>query len=87
MYSGVIKNWQLHTLSTRKQVFTGTIEHDERGRFKDGWHIRSSEILAFNKDTGVLFTNNSEYKMDRETEGMDEYFPKDMGNSILGVFY
>ena len=82
-----IEDWQLHTLSDGTQVFTGTVVKDIKGRFLPGDHMRSSPIMKFNRETGILQTRNSTYKMDMKTEGMDVFFDHDLGDGVKGIFY
>ena len=56
---GVIKNWQIHTLSISEEkmkefypevigkprLFTGTVVFDPTGRWQPGYHMRSSLIV------------------------------------------
>jgi len=98
-FRGVIKNWQLHTLSTdikavrklqpdvkedKAMMFTGTIVEDPSDRWKPGYHMRSSLILHFNRETGECETLNSLYRL--EGEGGNDVVP-DLGPGVLSLFY
>ncbi len=82
-----IKNWRLHNLSCGVQVFTGIVEHDERGRFDPGFHMRSSVIEYFDRDSGNLATQNTHYLMDMETENQDPFITEDLGDKVVGISY
>ena len=82
-----IEDWQLHTLTDGTQVFTGTVVKDIKGRFLPGDHMRSSPIMKFNRETGLLQTCNSTYRMDMESEGNDRFFEFDLGDAVKRVFY
>lgn len=64
-------------------VFTGTIVHDAAQRWQPGDHMRSSYIVAIDRDKGVIETQNTIYKV--INEGGDIY--PDLGNGILKIFY
>ena len=96
---GTIINWQLHHLSAPLDkvkemipdfkmdevvMFTGTVVHDPAGRFEDGWHMRSSIIVDFDKETGIVETENTIYKLEGEEGG--DTFP-DLGDGVMGIFY
>ena len=87
VYRGTIESWQIHTINEGASFFTGFVVEDPTGRFEEGWHMRSSLIENFNRETGELETMNSTYKMDMHTEGMDSYFPDDNAQLATGVFY
>ena len=94
---GIIKNWQIHKLSVSEKdiekvypgknakamVFTGTVAHDPTGRWKNGYHMRSSLITMINRKEGVIETINTIYKV--RDEGNDIF--TDIGDKILGIFY
>jgi len=94
---GIIKNWQLHHLSLSKKqiekaypgknakpmIFTGTVAHDPTGRWKNGYHMRSSLITLIDRKEGVIETINTIYKV--RDEGNDVL--PDMGDGVLGIFY
>lgn len=65
-------------------VFTGTIVEDPTGRWKPGFHMRSSLILNYDKETGIVETANTIYKLDGEMGG--DVFG-DMGPDALKIFY
>jgi len=66
-------------------IFTGSVVDDPTGRWKPGFHMRSSYIISFDRKTGIVETLNTMYKLDMKTEGMDT-FP-DLGNGVLKIFY
>ena len=66
-------------------MFTGNVVDDPTGRWQPGFHMRSTYIINFDRETGVVETLNTMYKLDMNTEGMDT-FP-DLGNGVLKIFY
>ena len=98
---GTIKNWQMHKLpATQEQVnqvypgkgakpilFTGTVVEDPTGRWKPGFHMRSSLIISHNKETGVVETLNTIYKLiGPEGDPVSEQI-KAVGGNPWDVFY
>jgi len=65
-------------------VFTGTIVEDPTGRWEVGFHMRSSLILNFDKETGIVETRNTIYKLLGE-EGGDIF--GDLGANVAAIFY
>ncbi len=65
-------------------VFTGTVKTDPTGRWQPGYHMRSTLILKFNRETGICETQNTMYKLEGE-EGGDIF--GDMGISVMGIHY
>ncbi len=65
-------------------LFTGTVVDDPTGRWQPGYHMRSTLILKFNKETGVVETQNTIYKLEGE-EGGDIF--GDIGAAATGIFY
>jgi len=66
-------------------MFTGTLVDDPTGRWEPGYHMRSTYIISFDRDTGIVETLNTMYKLDMKTEGQDVM--PDLGNDVLNVFY
>ena len=64
-------------------MFTGTVEECLTGRWKKGYHMRSSYIISINRKKGIIETMNTIYKV--IDEGGDT-FP-DLGEGVLGIFY
>lgn len=96
VFRGVIKNWQLHHLSTPQGlideiypdstpvVFTGTVVKDPTGRRSPNDHTRSSLIVSIDEDKGIIETINSTYKIIGK-EGGDIF--GDLGDKVLNIFY
>lgn len=94
---GTIKNWQIHNLSvSRKQIekaypgknvkpmiFTGTVIYDPTGRWKTGYHMRSSLITKIDRKKGIIETLNTRYKV--RDEGNDVI--PDIGDAVSKIFY
>ena len=94
---GTIRNWQLHHLTMSKKeietvlpgknakplMFSGTVVHDPTGRWKTGYHMRSSLIVKIDRKKGVIETLNTIYKV--IDEGNDVL--PDMGDGVLKIFY
>ncbi len=76
---------ELEKNKTQPVMFTGTVVDDPTNRWKPGFHMRSTYIINFDRETGVVETLNTMYKLDMNTEGMDT-FP-DLGNGVLKIFY
>lgn len=85
IFRGTIKNWQIHTLTTGDQLFTGTVVNDPTRRFEVGWHMRSSVIIDFIREVGLVETENSLYMLDISTENGDTF--GDLGNDVLKIWY
>ena len=98
---GVIKDWQIPQLpATQEQIdqvhpgkgakpmlFTGTVVEDPTGRWKPGFHMRSSLIVSHNKKTGVVETLNTIYKLiGPEGDPVSEQI-KAIGGKPWNVFY
>lgn len=93
----IINHWRLHHLSfSQKQInaiypnekfmpliFTGYIVNDVKGRWSKGDHMRSSLILKYDKETGMVYTRNSVYLL----TGIEDDVLPDMGNNVLKLFY
>ena len=78
-YSGIIEDWQINNLSTGGQILTGYVVQDFKGRWKVGWHMRSSLIKKVEND--VVYTNNSTYLLKGESTGQD------LGDFAARIFY
>lgn len=66
-------------------LFTGTVSDDPTGRWRPGFHMRSTYMVSFDRDTGIFETLNTMYKLDMKTEGKDVI--SDLGNDVLKIFY
>jgi hypothetical protein len=66
-------------------MFTGTVVDDPTGRWVPGYHMRSTYIINLDRETGIVETLNTIYKLDMKTEGMDRI--PDLGNAVLKIFY
>lgn len=97
-YGGLIKNWQLHTLSvpieearkTYPQIetdkvyrFSGTVMVDPLGKWEQGHHMTSSLVVRIDRDKGEIETLNTIYRVCEEG---NDIFP-DIGDVINSVFY
>ena len=94
---GIIRNWQIHNLSFSKKqlekaypgknakpmIFSGTVVQDPTGRWKKGYHMRSSLIVLINRKEGIIETLNTIYKV--RDEGND-IFP-DLGDNAMEISY
>jgi len=100
LYSGIIKNWQIHTLSVDKKeikklypkdnlqplILTGTVVKDYKQRWLPGYHMRSSLICFHDKENNLIYTKNSIYKL-QGPSGDDRVFNLDDPNKKdLGDF-
>jgi len=66
-------------------MVTGTVLDEPTGRWKPGYHFRSSMIVNINREKNIIETLNTIYHFDPETENQDGM--PDLGNGVLGVFY
>ena len=83
IYSGIIKNWQIHNLSSGGKVLTGTVVEDFKGRWEPGWHMRSSAINRI--EDNVVYTTNSIYLL--KGEAGDPVTGGDWGDNVASIFY
>jgi len=105
---GTIDNWQVHNLSMSQEsidtvypgenlkpmVFTGTVIGDT-DRWRDGHHMRSSLIVKIDRESGIIETRNTIYKVlneggDSVSDTMAVLTGKessDLGDGALGIFY
>ena len=83
MYSGIIKNWQIHNLSGGGQILTGTVVEDFKGRWEPGMHMRSSGIDRIVDN--VVYTRNSTYLL--KGEAGDPVTGEDWGDKVAMIFY
>ena len=97
-FGGTIKDWQIHNLTCTEEqlnkiypnrnakpmIISGTIVEDPTGRWKPGYHMRSSLVVKLDRKTNQVETLNTIYKLTGE-EGKD--ILPNLGNSILKVFY
>jgi hypothetical protein len=92
-----IEHWRLHHLTfDQKEIdkiypneklmplmFTGNVVNDVKGRWVKGDHMRSSLIIKYDKETGIVHTRNSKYLL----MGIEDDVLPDMGNDVLKLFY
>ena len=83
IYSGIIKKWQIHNLSSGSQVLTGTVVVDNKGRWQPGMHMRSSLITRREED--LVYTTNSLYLL--KGEAGDPVVGGDWGDKVATIFY
>lgn len=99
MTDRTIKNWQIHNLTypdgvlndeygdgVLPMVVTGTIVEDRTGKFKPGWHCRSSLITEIDLENGIIRTISKSFTLEGE-EGDPTFGNKDVGNFVLKTFY
>ena len=97
-YDRTVNQWQIHNLDmnegelielekleAKPMVFTATVVDDPTGKWKPGYHMRSTLIKEWDKDTGIVKTMTKTYKL--EGEGGDPVTGNDWGNRVLGIFY
>ena len=84
IYSGIIKNWQIHNYDSDTQILTGTVVVDNKGRWDPGMHMRSSVIDRIVED--LVYTSNSIYLLEGE-EGDPVTGCKDWGKKVASIFY
>ena len=91
------RNWQTHRLTLEDEtlrkvkeegcqpiIVTGTIVEDPTGKFRPGWHFRSTLVKEIDRENGILVTRTKTYKLEGE-EGTD--IVPDLGNNVLSLFY
>ena len=83
IYSGIIKNWQIHNLSNGGKILTGTVVEDFKGRWDPGMHMRSSGIDRIVED--LVYTRNSIYLL--KGEAGDPVTGGDWGDKVASIFY
>jgi len=64
-------------------IFTGTVVKDPTGKWKSGFHMKSSFIVSIDRKKGFIQTLNTLYKI--KQEGGDVI--PDLGNKVLDIFY
>jgi len=74
------------------RIVTGTVVDEPTGRWKPGYHFRSSMIVNVDRKNNTIETENTIYHFDPDTEGQDTVCnpitgEKDMGNGVLKIFY
>jgi hypothetical protein len=70
--TGTLKEWAIHTWpGTNKKVAIGKVYNDTKGRFPDGYVIRTSYIVA--EQDGYIRTRNSVYKLEGPKVDIDTY--------------
>ena len=85
-FQGKIEKWEIHKLSNnRGAVFTGTVLSGSQ-QFDDGWHMRSSAIVAIRRKVGwfEVETRNSIYHLFGPRG--DDRIPF-RGDAVLAMFY
>lgn len=65
-------------------MFTGIVVEDPTGRWLPGYHMRSTVILNHDKETGIVETLNTMYKLQGEMGGD---VVGDMGKDVMKIFY
>jgi len=97
-FGGTIKNWQVHTLSFTKEqidrvypgknakplVITGTVVEDPIGRWKPGFHMKTSLIVKLDRKEGTVETLKTIYKLTGKEN--NDIFPN-LGNAVANIFY
>ena len=93
-----IKDWRLHQLSPSIEtiqrfrpdvlldhafVLTGTIIEDDLNRWPPGDHMRSSLLLSYDEERGIVETENSIYHL----QGQEGGSLPDLGDAVLTLFY
>lgn len=96
----IIKNWQIHNLSIdpkrlaevgqhtnedKTMIVTGTVVDDPTGKWRPGYHMRSTIIIKFDREAGMIETQNTMYKLEGP-EG-DGTLGGDIGDTVLAIFY
>ena len=96
---GTLTNWQVHTLNFTPEemekaypgadalpmMITAIVKDDPTGRWTPGYHMRTSCVVKLYLQTGLLETVNTIYRL--EGEPGDPFFPDDLGNGVLNIFY
>lgn len=97
---GLIEKWQIHhlTISVNKirtmypeveenegLILTGTVVDDPTGRWLPGHHMRSSIIVKYDTENGVIETLNTIYQL--QGESGDSIIGGDIGDAVLSIFY
>lgn len=95
-----ISHWQLHNLSIKPEalaeygqhteedtvmIISGNVVDDPTGKWRPGFHMRSTIIIKLDREAGVAETQNTFYKL-VDPEG-DTTLGGDWGDGILSVFY
>ena len=80
-FGGKIKDWTINNLSSGGRILTGYVASDPLGRWEIGWHMRSSLIVTYDEDTGIVETENTIYHLEGEGTGGD------MGDVVLAIYY
>lgn len=97
-FGGIITNWQVHTLSSTKEqidkvypgqnakplVVTGTVVEDPIGRWKPGFHMKTSLVVKLDRKKGTVETLNTIYKLTGKEGG--DVLPN-LGDNIRSLFY
>ena len=97
---GIITNWQFHTLSAplnkfkeiypdittdKPYIFTGIVKEDPTGRWEPGYHMKSSMVISYDKQTQIVETANTIYQL--EGESGDPCTGGDIGDVAMSIFY
>ena len=97
-YTGIIKDWQVHTLSLTKKeidkvypgktilpmIISGTVVKDNKGRWPPGYNMQTSLVCRLDRKKGEVETLNSLYKL--EGKENNDVIPN-LGTNILNIFY
>ena len=98
---GIIKNWQIHNLTTppdvlaerypevtdgKARILTGTVVSGHY-RFEDGWHMRSAMIAKYDEENGIVESvSGTVYKLEGP-EGDPVLGNEDAGDFVSRIFY
>ena len=63
MTPNLLKNWTIENFWDGSVVLYGEIYNDEKNRFSDGSHIRTSRVRYIDFEQGVVQTKNSTYHL------------------------
>ena len=99
---GTITSWEMHklpyTVEEVEQVYpgenltpfviSGMVVDDPTGRWLPGYHMKSSLIVKLNRQTGVLETRNTMYKLlGKEVKDSVVEAVKALGGDVRDIFY
>ena len=95
-----VSHWQLHTLSATTEylhrvrpdckldkgyILTGTVVDDPTGKWEPGFHFRSTLVLSYDREQGILETANTIYRL-QDPQG-DKFLGCDMGDGVAKITY
>ena len=96
-FGGTIEHWTFNILSVpletlkevrpdvkvdKPMILSGYVIEDPLGRWEEGWHMRSSLVIDYDEENGIVETDNTIYHVKGEM-----LKNADMGDLILKVFY